>query len=183
MAPRKPCGIASMQKGRPSHTMRLRSRAIEYVHCRQNHPAKISTDRTQPIAYSANGTHAVYGTSGTHDHTIPNIDLPNGPLQDYTDKGPLWDPLLSAYYYAYDADSNTFTPYDDSYPVKWLYFTGHWGDKQYPDSDPRQELVLGIQELAKYGNGPTGPLDKQLNRTDVCPDNGNLCIVRDILTP
>lgn len=103
-------------------------------------------------------------------------------MQDVTDKGPLLDPTLSAYYYAYDADSDTFTAYDDGVPVDWLYFNGRWGDEQYPESDPRQELVLGIEELAKYSDGPTGPRDKQMNRTEVCPDNGNLCIVRDILT-
>lgn len=136
----------------------------------------------QPIAYSANGTHAVYATSGPHDHTIPNIDLPIGPLLDETDQGALWDPTLSAYFYSYDAESNTFDGYDTSLPVNWLYFTGHWGDEQYPESDPRQELVFGSEGLAKYGDGPTGPIDKQLNRTDVCPDNGHLCIIRNILT-
>lgn len=180
---RRRCGTASTPKGRLSHTTRSRSRVIGYAYFRQHRFANNPTDQTQPIAYSANGTHAVYGTAGTHDHTIPNIDLPNGPLQDYTDKGPLWDPLLSAYYYSYDATSSTFTPYDDSYPVNWLYFNGRWGDKQYLESYSRQELVLGIKELAKYGNGPAGPRDKQLNRTEVCPDDGNLCIVRDILTP
>jgi hypothetical protein len=95
----------------------------------------------------------------------------------------MWDPTLSAYYYSYDAASNKFSAYDNSTPVNWLYFTGHWGDEQYPDSDPRQETILGIDGLSKYVSGPTGPLDKQLNRTEVCPDNGNICIVRPILGP
>lgn len=90
---------------------------------------------------------------------------------------------MSAYYYRFDAASTTFTAYDNNTPVNWLYFTGHWGDEQYPESDPRQQYVLGIHELAKYSSGPTGPNDKQLNRTEVCPDNENLCIVRDVLEP
>lgn len=150
-------------------------------------PFANDTDRmqayaVQPIAYSAKGTHAVYATAGPHDHTIPNIDLPIGPLLDETDRGVLWDPTLSAYYYHYDAEANHFEAYDASSPVNWLYFTGHWGDEQYPASDPRQELALGSKRLAKYGNGPTGPIDKQLNRTSVCPENGHLCIVRKLLT-
>jgi hypothetical protein len=133
--------------------------------------------------YVANGTHANYATSGTHDHTIPNLNLPAGPLLDYTDKGPFWDPIQSAYWFSYDASSQKFTTYDDSTPVNWLYYLGRWGDEQYPSSDPRQDSVLGIDDLSKYTSGPTGPIDKQLNRTDVCPDNGNLCIVRSILVP
>jgi hypothetical protein len=41
--------------------------------------------------------------------------------------------------------------------------------------------LLGIEY--KYVSGPTGPEDKQLNRTKVCPDNGDLCIVRTALGP
>lgn len=141
------------------------------------------TCRHKPIVYIANGTHANYAIDGTHDHTIPNINLPYGPLLDYTDHGPFWDPVKSAYFYSYDAASQRFTAYDTSTPVNWLYYLGKWGDEQYPDDDPRQQSILGIDGLYKYGSGPTGPIDKQLNRTDVCPDNGNLCIVRTILVP
>lgn len=135
------------------------------------------------MVYVANGTHATYATSGTHDHTIPDVNLPQGPVEDYTDSGSFWDPAMSAYWYSYDASSQQFTAYDDSTPVNWLYYTGHFGDKQYPTSDPRQENILGINGLYKYTDGPTGPEDKQLNRTDVCPDNGILCIVRPVLGP
>ena len=133
--------------------------------------------------YVANGTHANYAITGTHDHTIPDVNLPNGPVEDYTDKGPFWDPTLSAYFFSYDASTEKFTAYDSSTPVNWLYYLGQWGDKQYPDSDPRQEDVLNIPGLYKYTNGPTGPEDKQLNRTNVCPDNGDICIVRPVLGP
>lgn len=93
------------------------------------------------------------------------------------------DPTLSAYYYNYNASTSTFAAYDDSTPVDWLYFTGHWGDEQYPDSDPRQQTIFDISGLYKYTSGPTGPEDKQLNRTEVCPDNGDACIVRTVLGP
>ena len=131
----------------------------------------------------ANGTHANYAITGTHDHTIPNVNLPNGPIEDYTDKGAFWDPIKSACFFSYDAASQTFSAYDDSTPVNWLYYLGHWGDKQYPDDDPRQQTILNISGLYKYVDGPTGPEDKQLNRTDVCPDNGNACVIRTILGP
>jgi hypothetical protein len=91
--------------------------------------------------------------------------------------------VQSAYFYSYSADTQLFTPYDDSTPVNWLYYLGKWGDDQYPASDPRQKGILGIDGLWKYVGGPTGPVDKDLNRTEVCPGNGNLCIVRPILGP
>lgn len=71
------------------------------------------TDLQQPVAYSGNGTHATYATTGTHDHTIPNFNLPAGPIEDYCDQGYIWDPTLSAYYAKYDANTKTFSAYDD----------------------------------------------------------------------
>ncbi|TKA68083.1 hypothetical protein B0A55_09318 [Friedmanniomyces simplex] len=140
-------------------------------------------DGRRPIVHSANGSHANYAITGTHDHTIPDLNLFIGPVEDYTDSGPIWDPTLAAYYYSYDAASSTFAAYDDSTPPDWLYFTGHWGDAQYPNSDPRQTTVFGIDGTQMYSGGPTGPEDKQLNRTRVCPDNGDACIVRVLLGP
>ncbi len=133
----------------------------------------------RPVAYSANGSHANYAITGTHDHTIPGINLPAGPLEDTCNQGTLWDPLLSAYFYSYDASSNNFGAYDPSYPVGWLSFVGKWGDEQYPDSDPRQHKILGINAAAEFTSGPTGPDDKQLNRTDICPTSRDaLCVVQ-----
>lgn len=134
----------------------------------------------RPVAYSAVGTHANYAISGTHDHTIPNVNLPAGVLEDHTDRGTLWDPTLSAYYYKFDAGANTFTAYDSSSPTGWLYFKGRWGDQEYPETDGRQVKLFG---QPKFASGPTGPEDKQLNRTNICPDNGQKCILRTILVP
>ena len=138
----------------------------------------------RPVAYSANGTHAIYATPGKHDHTIPGFNLPQGPLEDTCDQGTLWDPLLSAYLYRYDATSNVFSAYDSSYPVPWLNFIGHYGDEQYPDSDRRQHKIFGIDASARYVSGPTGPRDKQLNRQNVCPTSNNAaCRVQTVLGP
>ncbi len=139
----------------------------------------------RPITYSGNGSHANYAINGTHDHTIPNLNLPGtGILTDYTDQGTLWDPLLGAYFYSFNAISGTYTAYDSSYPTAWLQFLGEWGDEQYPNSDKRQhEVIPGISATARYSGGPTGPEDKQLNRTKVCPTSrGYVCNVRDTLT-
>ncbi|GME27523.1 Vacuolar protein sorting-associated protein 62 [Neofusicoccum parvum] len=142
----------------------------------------------RPINYVANGTHANYAIPGTHDHTIPNLNLPTGLLLDHTDGpddgGLLWDPLLSAYYYNYTnaTGTPTFTPLDDSYPTAWLNYQGKWGDEEYPEDDDRQQLLFG-GAIQKYASGPTGPVRKQLDRKDVCPDNGDLCIYRWILSP
>ncbi|KAF9735493.1 hypothetical protein PMIN06_010771 [Paraphaeosphaeria minitans] len=137
-------------------------------------------DNLRPIAYSANGSHANYAIGGTHDHTIPNFNMPGGVLEDHTAKDVFWDPLQSSLYYKYDAGANTFTAYDGTSPVNWLSFAGRWGDQEYPTSDKRQFKIFG---QAKYSSGPTGPADKQLNRSNVCPDNGNNCILRGILVP
>jgi hypothetical protein len=134
----------------------------------------------RPIAYSAKGSHANYAIAGTHDHTIPNFNLPGGVLQDYTEKGTYWDPTLSAYMYRFDASANSFTPYGEGAPTGWLDFKGRWGDQEYPTSDMRQVKLFG---QAKFVTGPTGPADKQLNRSDVCPVNGQKCILRWILVP
>jgi len=132
----------------------------------------------RPMAYSAIGSHANYAIAGTHDHTIPDLNLPAGFLQDYTSQGTKWDPTLTAYYYTYNATSSFFGSVNGS-PLGAMAYRGQWGDKQYPDDDPRQPSpFFGFR---KFVSGPTGPWDKQLNRTNICPSNGILCIVRDRL--
>lgn len=74
----------------------------------------------RPIAFSANGSHANYAVNGTHDHTIPDLNLPEGLLEDFTDYGPRWDPTLAAYYYTYDANNKTFAAYDERYVLSTL---------------------------------------------------------------
>jgi len=136
----------------------------------------------RPVVYAANGTHANYALPGTHDHTIPGLNLPAGPIEDHADAGPIWDPTLSAYYYTFDPQSSKFTAYDNATtPVEWLYFKGNWGDEKYPKSDPRQECFLGVEALCKFSGGPTGPGDKDLDRKRVCPDSQDLCLVLDVL--
>jgi hypothetical protein len=137
------------------------------------------TSSGRPIAYSAKGSHANYAMGGTHDHTIPNLNLPGGVLEDYTERGTYWDPVLSSYFYTFDAGKNEFKAVNGE-PMGWLGFKGRWGDEEYPESDKRQVKLFG---QAKYSSGPTGPADKQLNRDKVCPENGNTCILRTILVP
>ncbi|KAF1934080.1 uncharacterized protein M421DRAFT_240 [Didymella exigua CBS 183.55] len=137
------------------------------------------SDGVRPVVYVAKGSHANYAVAGTHSHVIPNLNLPFGALQDYTDKGRRWDPIGSSWVYEYDAGSGAFTALNGG-PVEWLSFKGKWGDEAYPDSDRRQVDVFGQK---KYVGGPTGPADKQLDRKEVCPDNGIPCILRSILVP
>ena len=130
------------------------------------------------VAYSAKGSHALYATSGDHDHTIPNLNLQGkGVLTDYTGQGTLWDPILSAYFYSFDANANKFTAYNPAHPTAWLRYTGRWGDQQYADDDPRQDMIFpGIDATARFTNGPTGPASKQLSRLEVCPVvDGYIC--------
>lgn len=116
----------------------------------------------------------MYATAGVHPYV-----LPGGILHDVTDRGPLWDPTLNMYSYTYDyqrdhlATSN-ITP---EAPIGFFYFAGHWGDKFYPLSDPRQYRFLGQYH---YVNGPLGPRFKNLGRQQICQGNGE-CILKDTL--
>ncbi|KAF2220247.1 hypothetical protein BDZ85DRAFT_204142 [Elsinoe ampelina] len=139
----------------------------------------VSKEGIRPIVFSANGSHASYATTGTQDRVLPDLNLPGLVLNDYTDEGPRWDPLLNSYFFKYDIASDSFSNYDGTTPVAWLNFVGRWGDQQYADKDPRQKSLLGLAR--KFEGGPTGPKDKGLNRKDICPDSDKSCFVRSRL--
>jgi hypothetical protein len=133
----------------------------------------------RPVAYVAKGSHANYAIPGTHAHDIPNLNLPFGALEDVTDKGSMWDPVASSWVYESESGNGTFEAFGGA-PVGWLDFRGRWGDEEYPAGDRRQVEVFGQK---KFVGGPTGLVDKQLDRKEVCPDNGVWCIVRSVLVP
>lgn len=116
------------------------------------------------------GTHANFAVPGIHSRSIGSVLI-----NDTASAGYFWDPILSAYYYTYFPSSGSFASSDTSTPVSWLSFLGRWGDKQYPDSDPRQLNFLNLGISWRYESGPTGPLDKDLDRKEVCPGDGNAC--------
>lgn len=130
----------------------------------------------QPISFSGNGSHANYAEPGIHDHTIPSDHHSiKGLLNDYTDHGPLYDPLHSSYWYKWTppvpgvaassvAALGTFKAYDPATPTAWLYFQGQWGDQRYPNTDPRQKNFLDL--YFKYESGPNGPAFKDIGRKD-----------------
>jgi len=103
-----------------------------------------------------------------HDHTLPGqFHLPAGLIEDHTDAGTLWDPLMNPLFYTYSVATSTFTATDENagVPTSWLNFVGQWGDEQYPKSTKGQLVIFG---QAAYASGPRGPLDKALDRTQVC---------------
>ena len=87
----------------------------------------------RPVSYVSRGSHANYAIPGKHDHTIPNFNLPGGVLEDHTDKGVFWDPLLSAYYYRFNAGDGSFTPYDEDRKSTRLN-SSHSGESRMPSS-------------------------------------------------
>ncbi|EEP75583.1 conserved hypothetical protein [Uncinocarpus reesii 1704] len=129
----------------------------------------------RPVAFSANGSHALYTTEGTHDHTIPGVSLPIGLLTDKCNEGFLWDPTLSTYSFRYDRASQEFSAYDADTPVNWLNFDGQWGDEQLPDDAEGQVILFGQR---KYASGPNGPKFKELDRKNVCPSKIGPCFIR-----
>ncbi|AMD19829.1 HCL322Cp [Eremothecium sinecaudum] len=117
----------------------------------------------RPLIFSARGTHANYASMGQHAHDVPFFF---SPLSDFTDRGPFWDPSMNFYGYTYNGTD--VTPSSDrerKLGTDWLYYEGHWGDKQLPHSDPRQ---LWFLMLWKYIDGPSGPLRKNLGRSILC---------------
>ncbi|KAE9378257.1 hypothetical protein N431DRAFT_541778 [Stipitochalara longipes BDJ] len=140
----------------------------------------LSKKGVRPIIYSANGGHPNYAVPGLHSRNVSIIVV-----NDTTSAGPLWDPTLSAYFYTYtpsSTENGTFVASNSSTPVGWLHFEGRWGDEQYLDSDPRQVNFLNASIAWKWETGPTGPLDKDLNRTDVCPSaSGTPCVTLSVL--
>ncbi len=126
----------------------------------------------RPVAYSAVGSHANYPTAGLHPYI-----LPWGLLHDQTDRGPLWDPALNVKSFTYDWKNRTARAslLNPLAPTSWFDYAGHWGDKYYPLSDPRQYRFAGQYH---YVNGPTGPKFKRLGRDKVCESSGE-CRVHD----
>lgn len=128
----------------------------------------------RPIAYSAKGSHANYAVPGKHDLHETNEAIPAQVVYDVTSNGPLWDPTLSAYYYTFSADTKKFTSVKDA-PVNYLYFQGQWGDQEYGDDHPGQ---LKFMDYHKWTSGPTGPLDKHLDREEVCLPVMSECTIK-----
>lgn len=98
-------------------------------------------------------------------------------LVDHCDAGQLWDPVLSAYFYRL-VDPITLKlarmlppgSLATSNLTSFLYFSGLWGDFQYPDDHPDQKTVPYFG-LKRYVSGPTGPTTKQLVRKGLSPDH------------
>lgn len=116
------------------------------------------------------GTHVNCAVPGIHTRSIGSVLNNDTASADY-----LWDPILSAYYNTYFPSLGSFASSDTSTPVSWLSFLGRWGDKHYPDSDPRQLNFLNLGISWRYESEPIGPLDKDLDRKEVCPGDGNAC--------
>lgn len=129
----------------------------------------------RPVVYSAIGSHAMYATPGLHPYI-----LPWGLLHDQTDRGPLWDPALNLKSFTYDVRekkvrASTRNPLA---PTGWFDYAGHWGDKYYALSDPRQYRFAAQYH---YVNGPTGPKFKNLGRKNICQGHGGECHIRNWL--
>lgn len=103
----------------------------------------------RPVVYSAAGSHANYATAGTQKiyPIVGNI------VTDTTDAGFYWDVSQNYRGYYYDVASNTVTnaggvdvggTEQATETVDWLYWSGMWGDEQYPTSDKRQNCALGV---------------------------------------
>jgi hypothetical protein len=119
--------------------------------------------------------HSLHPTNPVLRHQIHNEAL-----FDYCDQGKKWDPVLSAYFYHFDPATFTLTRLNppnqqSSSPpasnlTSFFYFSGLWGDRRWPDSDPRQ-LTVPRFGLKRFRDGPTGPRHKHLVRKWLTPDH------------
>ncbi|RFU79324.1 vacuolar sorting-associated 62 [Trichoderma arundinaceum] len=135
--------------------------------------AALSMKDERPLVFSAYGSHANYASSGVFysDH------VHDAALIDYCDAGKLWDPVLSAYFYHLDPESFALTRLFSSESnisttsnlTSFFYFTGIWGDAQYPDDDSRQKTVPHFG-LKRFVSGPQGPIVKDLVRKGLYPN-------------
>lgn len=95
---------------------------------------------------------------------------------DYCDTGHLWDPVASAYFYHLDPINSRLTRiFTSGSPMasnftSFLYYSGLWGDFQYPEHHPLQKTVPYFG-LKRFVSGPTGPMTKQLVRKGLFPDH------------
>ncbi|KAJ0118655.1 vacuolar protein sorting-associated protein 62 [Diaporthe amygdali] len=128
----------------------------------------LTVEHERPIVYSAYGSHANYASPGDHVH--------DAVIKDHCDRGLRWDPVSSAYFYSFRPLTSELTrifppgsPQEPNF-TSAIYFSGLWGDAQYPDSDPRQETVPRFG-LKRYVSGPSGPITKQLVRKGLSPDH------------
>lgn len=142
---------------------------------------------THPVIFSARGTHANYASTGEHPH-----DLPYGMLNDYADRGALWNPGANFLAYTFDgehvypanglvAGRETLERYSGG--GGWLRWLGHWGDPTLDLKDPRQHWLIWS---LKYIDGPRGPLAKNLARVSPCERSKwwnflQVCTVRQYL--
>lgn len=98
-------------------------------------------------------------------------------LIDYCDKGMLWNPVASAYFFHLDPGSFQLTRLSASKSdlatsnfTSLFYFDGIWGDDEYPNSDPRQVTAPWIG-VKRFVAGPQGPAFKGLVRKGLFPDD------------
>lgn len=111
----------------------------------------VQKNGSRPLVYASLGGHANYATPGLQTRSLAGGAIK---LNDTTSRGPLWDPVLSAYFYSFQPTSDmngTFTSGESTgaaagspAPTDWLYFVGRWGDKRYPDSNPAQINVANL---------------------------------------
>ncbi|KAL8866625.1 MAG: hypothetical protein Q9174_006188 [Haloplaca sp. 1 TL-2023] len=165
--------LVRFQHGKPTHVF-----VSEHYFGQAYTYSAIEKIGKRPVVYSAEGTHAMYATSGRHPYV-----LPLGLLHDETDRGPLWDPVLNAMTYTYnytnrEIEAGALTP---KAPTEWFGYNGHWGDKVYPLDDGRQYQFAGQYH---YVTGPLGPRFKNLGRRKVCQGRErDPCVVHDWLPP
>jgi hypothetical protein len=87
-------------------------------------------------------------------------------VTDTTDAGTYWDVSQNYRGYYYDPASNTVTnaggvdvggTEQGTETVDWLYWSGMWGDEQYPTSDKRQSCALGVSQMRRVRGKAADP--------------------------
>ncbi|KAK9862003.1 hypothetical protein WJX84_001412 [Apatococcus fuscideae] len=107
---------------------------------------------THPIAFSANGSHALYASTGIHQYTNMTILDTIVGLTDSAGQGKAWDTSEEIVLATWRSDFNY------SGDQSWLAWPGYWGDQASGcDSNPITALIQKASHECPLSSGLQGP--------------------------
>lgn len=111
-----------------------------------DYPKEVQVDGSQPVVYSALGSHGLWASEGEHIYNSNII-----PLHDDTDKGTLWDVRQNLQVLDRRDMVQMYRP-----DRQWLRYQGYWGN-------PSSHCHIGMLGFCELTQGPLGIPRKRTN--------------------